>query len=393
MFSHNGKISEKQMRRMLVLSTFAGSIFVVPYLSAKLFGTSVVPGLLLFVILAGLYVDCIFKMGAYGESGKTKMAAGQGDFGGGTIDRGVLVVRIFRLMIRLAFYIVLSVAILGEAQVPFMQGKYTDNIWNFLVAVPLLLVAVYGANISRIHSSGQMDGEPHTTYLGIEKQGRIYELIFWVLFVPFILMVLFGLGEVDYQVLLPHLDMPFEKLFFYSYALLTFILPVENYLYLKPSLRKQNTSGTYMYASVMAAIVLLCILTLLLQGIFGIHGAGQEEMLTIAIMRYIRLPFGVLERFDMLMIWFFMTGCFVLVCSTLYQIGDMLAVFFKNVKRIWLLTGMIVAVWAASACLPEYRKTLILFLYYGAWIDVPLSLILPLANLLYDRVWGKGVGI
>ncbi|MBR1866658.1 MAG: GerAB/ArcD/ProY family transporter, partial [Lachnospiraceae bacterium] len=149
-----------------------------------------------------------------------------------------------------------------------------------------------------------------------------------------------------------------------------------------PDLVRQNTSVKCTGASIFAVLVLLCILTLLLDGIFGIHGAGQEAMLTIAIMRYIRLPFGVLERFDMLMIWFFMTGCFVLICSTLYQIGELLSVFFKKVKRIWLLLGVSAVVWLAAASLPAYPDTLLLFLYYGAWIDVPLSLLLPLAELL-----------
>ena len=38
MFSNNGRISEKQMRRTLVLPVFAGCIFVLPHFAAKLFG-------------------------------------------------------------------------------------------------------------------------------------------------------------------------------------------------------------------------------------------------------------------------------------------------------------------------------------------------------------------
>lgn len=379
MFSHNGKISEKQMRRMLVLSTFASSIFVVPYLSARLFGISVVPGLLLFLVLAALYTAFVFGIGSCMELEKGRITQ-QGVAGKGIGDRILVAVQIVRLMLRLAFYLVLSVAILGEAQVPFMQGRASNNIWNFLVVVPLLLVAVYGANLTRICGGRQTGGERCAQYLGIEKQGRIYELIFPVLFVPFIVMVLFGLGEVDDGIFFPHMGMSFGKMLFYAYGLLTFILPVENYLYWKPNLNRKKGSVKWMYTSTLAVLILLCVLTLLLDGIFGIHGAGKEEMLTIAIMRYIRLPFGVLERFDMLMLWFFMTGCFVLICSTLYQIGDLFAVFFKNVKRIWVLLGVSVVVWFAAARLPDYPDTLLLFLYYGAWIDVPLSLLLPLVK-------------
>ena len=60
MFSCNGKISEKQIRCMLVLSVFASMIFVLPYLSAKVFGTSIIPGLLVFFAFSGIYILYIY---------------------------------------------------------------------------------------------------------------------------------------------------------------------------------------------------------------------------------------------------------------------------------------------------------------------------------------------
>lgn len=130
-------------------------------------------------------------------------------------------------------------------------------------------------------------------------------------------MIIFGLREVDYSVFVPHVSMSFGKLLLCSYTLLTFILPVENYLYLQPHLREHSIVKKKGKAALVFVIALAVVITLFVLGIFGVHGAAGEEMVTIAIMRYIRLPFGVLERFDMLMVWFFMTGCFILICSTL----------------------------------------------------------------------------
>lgn len=403
MFSHNGKISEKQMRRMLVLSTFASSIFVIPYLSARLFGASVLPGLLVFLVLAWIYVTCIYGIGAwyakkreYGKKKETDRKHCRGEMlehmgyadllsNSGIAGKTLLVLQLFRLLFRLSFYIILAAAILGEAQVPFMQGKEMDNAANFLVVLPLLLVALYGA-----------DRE-------IEKQGRIHEMIFWVLFIPFIIVLLFGLGEVDYGVFIPRMDMPFSKLLLYGYALLTFVLPVENYLYLRPALRETKTmvkkekgadgkekgsrlqrkkqSVWISYTAVLVTIVLTAVLTLFLLGVYGVNGAGKEEMVTIAIMRYIRLPFGVLERFDVLMVWFFMTGCFVLICTTLYYAGYLLKLFCGKVKRIWLLVIVLAMALVITVVLPEYPASLMLFLCYGALLDIPLSLIIPLLGM------------
>lgn len=401
MFSHNGKISEKQMRRMLVLSTFASSIFVLPYLSAKLYGESVCSGLLVFLLFAAIYVGCIYRLGAWyqkkwekAEKGDNCTAENPGMAGvfesSGIGGKALALIQLFRMLVRLVFYIVLSIKILGEAQVPFMQEGDSGNAMNLLVVLPLLLVALYGAA-----QGNGMDGT------AVEKQGRLHEMIFWVMFVPFIIMILFGLKEVDYTVFVPHFTMPAWTLLLYSYALLTFILPVENYLYLRPALqehrlveeknsdsdegsgklKKRKTHVWISYTAIWFVIVLAVVLSLFMLGIYGVRGAGNEEMVTIAIMRYIRLPLGVLERFDVLMVWFFMTGCFLLICSTLFYAGSLFRILCSRIKRIWLLLTVLVLAVIDVVLLPEYGQTLFLFLCYGAILDIPLSLLVPLLGM------------
>lgn len=401
MFSHNGKISEKQMRRMLVSSTFASSIFVLPYLSAKLFGENVCTGLLVFLLLAIIYVGCIYGLGAWyqkrwGQNGKSGSNISENSAMAGAFEasgiggKALTFIQLFRMLVRLTFYIVLSIKILGEAQVPFMQEGDSGNAINLLVVLPLLLAALYGA--------AQGGG---TVGTAVEKQGRIHEMIFWVLFVPFIIMILFGLREVDYTVFVPRFTMSAGTLLLYSYTLLTFVLPVENYLYLRPALRehrlieskeseeeagssklkkKKNYVGIS-YTAICLVIVLCMVLSLFILGIYGVRGAGNEEMVTIAIMRYIRLPLGVLERFDVLMVWFFMTGCFLLICSTLFYAGILFRILCNRIKRIWLLLATLVLAVIAVVLLPEYGQSLMLFLGYGAVLDIPLSLLVPVLGM------------
>ncbi len=366
MFSHNGKISEKQMRRMLVLTTFASGIFVIPYLSARMFGNSVVTGLFFFLLFAILYATVLVGIGRNDKENEREIPA------------WFRVIQLIRQIVRLAFYIVLSIRILQEAQVPFMQENAVGTLRNLMVILPLLVVAIYGADYASTRPRrGETDQSLKTeVYLGIEKQGRICEMLFPVLFIPFLVMLVFGLGEVDPSIFIPHLDMPVDRLAFCAYGMLTFLQPLENYRYLNANLRGRKGSTRRTYISLLGIIVLICILALLLQGIFGIHGAGQEEMLTVSIMRYIRLPFGVLERFDVLMIWFLMTGCFVLISSTLFAIGEIWNGYVQTTKRIWILSAALLEAWILVMYLPDYAKTLTVFFCYGAWVDFPLSLFL-----------------
>lgn len=373
MFSKNGKISEKQLRRMVVLSVFASLIFVLPYLSAKLFGKSLIPGLFLFFALSGIYILYIDGMGKWYE--KCRITKGKEGFVSALTESGLVgkllaVVQFSRIVIRLAFYILLVIAILGEAQVPFML-KSNEELWsNLLVVLPLLLIGVYGANTK------------------IEKQSRIHEMLFWVLFIPFVLMMLFGLKEVDYQVFVPRVDMSFGKLMLYAYILLTFVLPMENYLYLRPDLG-HHKERNYTSVAVVSAITFGIIITLFILGIYGVNGAADETMTTIAIMRYIRLPFGVLERFDVLMIWFFVIGCFILICQTLYFSGYIYRKMCAKNNSIWILIVVLLLSWGIVCKVQTYENGWLPFLCYGAVLDIPISVCFPLLGLGMNYFYSK----
>lgn len=355
MFSNNGRISEKQMRRTLVLPVFAGCIFVLPHFAAKLFGDNMIRGIVCFFVLAVIYCTLIYWIGKWKEE-MPEMYGGRDDRSG--IKRCVEIVSMFRYTVRLAFYLLLAITILGEAQVPFMREGGGEKISNLFVLLPLLLVAFYGAN----HA--------------MEKVVRIHEMVFWITFVPFVIMIAFGFREVDWSVWIPAGDMSVWEISANSLLLLPLVLPVENYLRLK-KVYNEKSSIAISYSAVLSMIGLACVLSVLIAGIYGICGAAGEKMVTIAIMRYIRLPLGILERFDILMIWFFMTGCFVLICNTLFMIRQMYREAFSKKHVWWIMMAACVIAGILVYSFPKYEYSLLLFLWYGILIDLPLSLILP----------------
>lgn len=376
MFSYNGKISEKQLRRMVILPLFASVIFVLPYLSVKLFDTAVLPGLLVFFVFAGLYVLYIYGMGEWlgghrasnGNEGYIRVFSGSGFIG-----KALSLVQLIRLVVRLAFYIILAMAVLEEAQVPLMV-KTSDEVYsNVLVVLPLLLVGVYGANVQ------------------VEKQGRIHEVLFWLLFIPFLVMIMFGLPEVDVKALIPRVDQSFGTILLYGYMLLVFVLPVENYLYLRPALRQQKDRNRS-YLSVIFAVALAIVITLFIIGIYGLRGAADNPLICIDIMRYIQLPFGVLERFDVLMIWFLMIGCFVLICGTLYFAKYIVCNLCKHISSVWVLLGLLFLALLIVVYVRDYNNALLTFLCYGAVMDVPFSIIMPLLGVGINRFYLADVG-
>lgn len=364
MFSHNGMISEKQMRRILMLSVFSSSIFVLPYLFANMFGNAIALGVIIFMIMAALYVGVILKLA------NTEPVGSAASCPNAVYGRIEAMVYIVRYIIRLVFYITLAVAILGEGQVPFVDKSAGNSLSNVLVALPLLLVAYYGANRN------------------IEKQGRINEMIFWAAFFPYVVMMIFGLKEMDHKILIPRGSIDLSILL-RSYALLTFIVPVEIYPQLKINSYKKDTSGILTYISVMLMIILVAVLSLVMGGIYGLNGMADEPMVSVAIMRYIELPLGVLQRFDVLMIWFFMTGIFAVLSGVVFRIRKQLLKFISKTKAEIILFIIVLAALLSCVRLPGYVVTLDAFVVYGAFVDVPLSM---LTMILRRRQSVTGIG-
>lgn len=383
MFSENGKISEKQLRKLILLPVFASGIFTIPHLAPRYLGRNLVLGLLLFLGMAFVYLLYIFRMGEWFYDRRTEEA----EYARHTIWFKLLIaVEIMRFLIKMVLYLLLSVSVLGEAQVPYMQAGGNGKIGNLFVLLPLLLIAWYGAAIPKTKADSQV----HMQEKGIEKQGRLNEMLFFVLFIPFLILVLFGIGEVDFSTWIPHREGDVSRLIYGSALLVFFVSPIDWFIYARPARRKEKRKCAWTVpAAVFAGLCLIVLLTLLLTGIYGVNGAGREEMLTIAIMRYIRLPLGVLGRFDMLMIWFFMTGCFVLLCETLFFATYLATQYYPRLKRGWFMLLFLAAAVALVCWMPDYGTVLDCFVRYGLVADLPLSILVPLLGMLVIRLWER----
>lgn len=424
MFSHNGKISIKQMRIMLTLPVFSGSIFVVPHLLARMYGKYMLVGVAAYVVMAALYMGLIMSIDVkqvkidgkgYVEHRNIRndKAAYSGTVEKCATGKVIAAIQIARNIIRLVFYILLAVTILAEGQVPFVRENADNSFGNLLILLPLLAVALYGADRN------------------VEKQGRINEMIYMAAFFPYIVMMVLGLKNVSGEAIHNMLEAAghclknaaavsadginagplsvdivqgangtglIRKIVVCGYALLTFSIPVENYLWLKSTLKtirennsemvsnnKESLSRISDYITVMASPILVGVLSIIMACIYGVNGMAQDNMASIAIMRYIELPLGVLQRFDMLMVWFFMTGCYVLIASILYTIRRQLFAVLKPETARIMLFVLFMSAYIIAYMMPGYGNSLYAYVVYGACVDVPLSLILAVVGMITGR--------
>ncbi|MBE5923991.1 MAG: hypothetical protein E7271_05915 [Lachnospiraceae bacterium] len=345
MFGENGMISEKQISLMLLLPVFAGSILVMPYLYARLFGKDLIAGMLVYVVVGLVYAAILIAINSRVEYEKTKMTS---------------VINLVRCEIRLIFYILLCSAVIIEGRVPFTIAHEVGNISNLVVLIPLLLVSLYAC----AHK--------------VERQGRLYEIIFGSVLLPYITMLVLGIKNMDAIPI--NSDMDIARLLLKSVGLLSLITPVEYYGRLKERLNSKEKSGRKLFAKTACVIAFVTAGSYVLICIMGIATAVKESMMSISIMRYIELPFGVLQRMDVVMVWFFATGCFGLVTGLLHRINDIATENCGKDPGFILTVVMLAAGVILAYMIGDYKAALGLFLVYGAFVEVPLSIILPLIN-------------
>ncbi len=411
MFSHNGLISQKQENCILGLTVFTGSILVLPHLFVRMFPHDLIKGIIIFLIEAVVYTSVIIASGKKdykcdertnpdGESelgkrgcdreertspgvenklGKRGYTCGEKANSGGGSKSGKRggwrnILNIARGYIRLIFYIILAMAVLSEGQVPFVDKEAGNAAGNLIVLLPLVLVALYGAGKD------------------LEKQGRIAEMIFAAAILPYLVMLLFGIKDADlhsiFQGLFTQEKESVLKVAVKCYALLTFVVPVEIYPWLK--INKTGRKNNKLISSLSVTVMLMLIGTaaVIMAAICGTVKMAQDAMISIAIMRYIELPLGVLQRFDVLMVWFYMTGCFFLLCSTMFVLRQQLLMFVSKEKTDILMIITAAALMITVYSLPQYQELIYPFVVYGAFVDVPLSVI---TSVNIGKVGGRKV--
>ncbi|MCR5701054.1 MAG: hypothetical protein K6G76_02780 [Lachnospiraceae bacterium] len=345
MFGENGMISEKQISLMSLLPVFTSSVLILPYLFARLFEENLIAGMILYVFVGFVYAAILITINCKVEYEELRITS---------------VINLVRYELRLVLYILLCSAVIVEGRVPYTTVKEAGDVSNLAVLIPFLFVSLYAC----VHK--------------VERQGRLCEIIFGSVMLPYITMLVLGIKNMD---VIPFCnDFNTGTLLFKCVGLLSFITPIEHFGRLKERLNDKRNVGRKLLAKTFGVITFVTAGSYVLICIMGLATASLDPMMSISIMRYIELPFGVLQRLDVLMVWFFVTGCFGLVVGLLHRVNDTATSRCGRGGGFILTVVMLFSSVIIAYMIGDYKDALGHFLVYGLFVEVPLSIILPLIN-------------
>lgn len=297
--------------------------------------------------------------------------------------------------------------------------------WGALVmlcffAVYCILEASYGAYIfADVMKKGLVGGESYTLLLllilavaayaiqsGIESRARVYESLFWVLFVPLFLLLWIAASDVNTVYLHSFFTTPVSEvagggLLVFEYLMLVFLV-----LFFPAYVRKdaQKKMVAAVYRALWVAVIVFIVFDLILLGSFGERAMAKMRYPALTLMSNIHLRGSFLKRLDafLLAIWFFtlfaLINVFLFYAKQLIAAiggeftghgnaerqGDGLKIQKEKKAKVWstIIAFLLVFVVAEGFCYGSFAEW---FESYMTYVAMPLLILLPLIIV----VWGK----
>lgn len=377
MFSNNNRISTRQVFRLFVFDFIGMSTLVLP---AKLAGTSGCDGV--FAIVAGGLFASLYL-----------------------------------------WYLAWIMRRMDSDLITYVRQSLPR--WGALVmlcffAAYCILEASYGAYIfADVMKKGLVGGESYTLLLllilavaayaiqsGIESRARVYESLFWVLFVPLFLLLWIAASDVNTVYLHSFFTTPVSEvvgggLLVFEYLMLVFLV-----LFFPAYVRKdaQKKMVAAVYRALWVAVLVFIVFDLILLGSFGERAMAKMRYPALTLMSNIHLRGSFLKRLDafLLAIWFFtlfaLINVFLFYAKQLIAAiggeftghgnaerqGDGLKIQKEKKAKVWstIIAFLLVFVVAEGFCYGSFAEW---FESYMTYVAMPLLILLPLIIV----VWGK----
>lgn len=377
MFSNNNRISTRQVFRLFVFDFIGMSTLVLP---AKLAGTSGCDGV--FAIVAGGLFASLYL-----------------------------------------WYLAWIMNRMDSDLITYVRQSLPR--WGALVmlcffAAYCILEASYGAYIfADVMKKGLVGGESYTLLLllilavaayaiqsGIESRARVYESLFWVLFVPLFLLLWIAASDVNTVYLHSFFTTPVSEVAGGGLLVFEYLMPMFLVLFFPAYVRKdaQKKMVAAVYRALWVAVIVFALFDLILLGSFGERAMAKMRYPALTLMSNIHLRGSFLKRLDafLLAIWFFtlfaLINVFLFYAKQLIAAiggeftghgnaerqGDGLKIQKEKNAKVWstIIAFLLVFVVAEGFCYGSFAEW---FEGYMTYVAMPLLLLIPLVIV----VWGK----
>ncbi len=360
----NRRISYRQGFRMGLLENITLGIVVIPFATINMAGKYHFPAMLLGLVLTTAYIWLMYFLSREMPKGIGRELEKMG-FLGKTFNLIYLLRFIIRGGVIMFFF--------GKVVQEYMLQSY--NLW--FIIIPFVLLCGYGAG------------------RGMEKRGRMIELLFWWMIVPLVLVAVFAISNISWQGLPLELkglgyegireNVGVMEILRGGYVAFLISSSTELMLFSLPKQKDHNWGNTLKIALWIVIAILLSYVFVI--GILGGRWVASDAQAALNVMEASSLPGQVVARIDYPVLAFWVIGVFTVISGYMLHakenLIDLVGARRKPIKR-WLIYGVMVGVaffsWAWS--LSSVSQYLAMYMF---GFDILLSLFVPVVVVMMKR--------
>lgn len=348
MFAENERISLRQFKRLLTLELFGVT-------------TALLPGILcervrqdgILSLAVGIGFVCIFGLLLHAVGRKSGRSLQQ------TLkERSTVWYDIF-LFIMIVQMILMGIWVLSLVSELCRDILLKESEYGFVV-ITFSVVCLIGA------------------WKGMECRGRMAEVLYLFLLVPFVVLLILAAGKMDADSIEPVFVQPFGTIASGSYEVFIVFQGVTLGFFALPYLKKQ----TYFWKGVRRSVLLngfFCLLLLVVAiGIFGLNGAANQKWLAVNLMTTPDFPGGFVERLDVLMVTIWIVALFFFVSGVYFYSGKMAGRLLRMKCEKCGLAAVAILITVGSILCGGQIFSYYIYMNYMKYIGVPLQILLLL---------------
>jgi len=361
MYVNNGKISSRQTLRLYVFDLMGIATLLLPPYLAKLCGAS---GIYAIILGTGAGLVYLLYLGWIMKKMGTDMVSFLRE------EVNIWLGKMIFLFVML--HSIVTAGFCAYVFANLMQYSLVRDSSYMLILLIIVVVAAYAV-------SG-----------GIESRARVYEVMFWFILIPYIVMMLASVRDFEWVYVEPVLQFEAMNLGKGTYLVFLFLTPLFFSLFLIGEKEKnygRNIVKTIRVSVLLSGIILLGSYVLLL-GNFGVKSLASLRFPVVTLMSTIQFEGNFLKRMDALMlaVWFF-TLFALLNLHLHYGLRMLTELSSKQEKKIrwWQVFFPAAGTYLIAYEMHLDNSFLNLFLKYYSYGAVPFMVVVPLFLLLVRR--------
>lgn len=355
MFSDNDRISLRQFTRLLVFDLFSVSGLIIPNLAAASSGRDGLLAICLGTLCAFIYGYLILILCK--QTGGRYLNYCDDNFG-----RFVTFFVAIPYIVKLFLCLVFSARIFGQ----IINQTLLADTDNRIIILFLLIVSAYSAS------------------KGMEVRARITEIIYFLVIVPVIIFLILGIRKVDLANLTPLFTESPGDIGMGSYLILLTFSALEMMIFAAPMIHYRKADikkGKRLYSYAARAITVTGILDILMyivtMGLLGRKETSDKLWSAINIFQMVKLPGGLVQRQDALILSIWLLSIFTLTGALFYYLSYVSGHVLKLSNRSYLLVPLILLSFGVAVIPIDNEQFFYYFKKYMMYIGLPQSLIIP----------------